>query len=204
MRIWPRIRPWAAASLAMILVTILICLVEVAYPNALVDLFLYGLIHVWPTGVAFRGSHVRIGGPVLAFVITSIAMSIKEDAGTEGIRDFAARFILSKSFSGIFFVPPIILYSAIQVQVGYHPWSSLFSGREFHIPVFLESLRFIRYFPVQSVAFGIVAYGINRDRAALFAAGIGGMAFLLLSLATTLGRIPGSILPPFYFGNPVP
>ena len=204
MRAWQSIRPWAAASLAGILTTILICLVEVAHPSAIGDLFRHVLRHVWPAGVSFRGAHVRIWGPLLAFVITSTVLSIKNDAGTESVRDFAAHFLLSKSFGGIFLVPPMILFSAIQAKVGFFSWSDLFACREMNIPAFLEHMGFIRYFPLQSVAFGVVAYGVKRDRTSLLAAGIGGMAFFFLSLVLTLAGIASGNAVLFQLDNPAP
>jgi len=202
--LWPRLRPWAAGSLAAVLTTILICFVEIAYPRAILALYKHVLVHVWPAKISFRGSHVRIGGPCLAFLITSIALSIKDDSGGESIRDFAADLVLSKSFAGIFFVPPAILFSAIQVKVGWRAWSSLFAGQEFSIPYFLEYMGCIRFFPLQSVACGLLAYGIKRDKAALLASGIGGMVFIILSLAVNPAWISSlKLLPPF-LDTPVP
>jgi hypothetical protein len=185
--------------LAALLTTILICFVEIIYPRVLLDLHKHVLVHIWPAKISFRGSHVRIGGPLLAFLITSIALSIKDDSSGESIRDFVADLALSKSFAGIFFVPPAILFSAIQVKVGWRAWSSLFAGQEFNIPFFLEYMGSIRFFPLQSVACGLLAYGIKRDKTALLAAGTGGMVFLILSLAGSPAWISSlKILPPFW------
>jgi hypothetical protein len=202
--LWSRIRPWAAASLAGIVSMILVCVVEIADPRAILELHQHLLMHIWPAGVPFRAVYVRAGVPFLAFAATCLAMSIKDDVELDSIRDFAAYSVLSKSFGGIFLVPPAILFSAIQAKAGWRAWSNLFGGREFDIPMFVDHMRFIRLFPLQSVAFGLIAFGIKRDRAALLTAGIGGMASLLLYLPAILAGVSGLGLPPFHLDVSVP
>lgn len=204
MSLWTRIRPWAAASLAGIVSMILVCVIEIAYPRAILEFHQHLLLHIWPAGVPFRAIYVRTGVPFLAFAATLLAMSIKDDIELDSIRDFAAYSVLSKSFGGIFLVPPAILFSAIQAKVGWRTWSDLFAGQEFHFRIFLDQLQFVRLFPLQSVAFGLFAYGIKRDRAALLTAGIGGLATLLLYLPEIIAEFSGVRLPPFPLDIPVP
>ncbi len=183
-----QVRPWAAASLAGMLSLLLICLAEVVSPPALVQLFGYALRDIRPSGHALRAAHIRIGAPLLAFVITSIVFNSKDDDCTESIRDFAAHFVLSKSFGVLFLVPPAILFCAIQAKAGWNGWSGIFAGGEFHAFAFLKDMRVIRFLPLQSFGFGIASYVIRPNRSSLFAAGIGAAAFLFLSLvATTIG-----------------
>ena len=203
-RLWRSIRPWAGASLAGILTTIFICIVEIAYLRAIPDFYRHLLVQIWPASVSFRGGYVRAGVPLAAFFATYMALSIKDDVELDSIRDFAAHFVLSKSLGGIFLVPPAILFSAIQIKTGWRGWSNLFGNREFNIPVFVDHMQFICFLPLQSVAFGLLAYGIKRDRAALLSAGIGGITSLLLYLPVFLAGVSGFGLPPFHLDVYVP
>jgi hypothetical protein len=196
-RLWPHIRPWAAASLAGVVSMILVCILEIAHPRAIPDFHQNLLVHVWPKDVPFRGIYFRFGVPFLSYFATFMTLTIRSHIEFDSIRDYAAYFFLSKAFAGISIVPFGLLFSAIQAKAGRHEWARLFGNQVFHIPLFLDQVQSFGFFPLQSVAFGLIACCIRRDRAAILAAGAGAMASLVMFLPAIPGELSGLKLSPF-------
>jgi len=195
--LWSHIRPWAAASLAGVASMILVCILEIVHPRTILDFHQNLLVHVWPKDVPFRGVHFRLGVPFLSYFATFMTLTIRSDNEFESIRDYAAYFFLSKAFAGISIVPFGLLFSAIQAKAGWHEWARLFGNQEFHIPLFLDQVQSFGFFPLQSVAFGLIACCIRRDRAAILAAGTGAVVSLVMFLPAIPGELSRLKLPPF-------